>query len=86
MSVEQFQNQAADVANNASNETVRRMGAAVNELTELFKTGQISKEEYILIMEDTARMAAIEAGTEHAQFLQNLNVAINGLVNLAKMV
>lgn len=70
----------------SNSDTTRDAAQQAVQYTDMFKAGKISKEEYIELMEDAKHSANINKAMDDLQYLQNLNVAINGLVNLASVV
>lgn len=86
MSVEQFQQTLIDSHNSSQDPTIQELAKTAHQYTELVKSSQISKEEYIELMEDIQRQASINNSADHQQLLTHMNTAINGLINLAKLV
>lgn len=86
MSVEQHQQSLAECYHNSNDPALKAAAEQANNYTEMMKAGQISKEEYIELMEDIQRQANISNSVDHQQLLTHMNTAINGLVNLAKLV
>lgn len=86
MSVENFQQQLYNCQNAAQDPLTQKIAATANELTEMFKTGQLTKEEYVQIMADLSREQVIDESVGNMELSENINVAINGLINLAKLV
>lgn len=86
MSVEQHQQQLGQCFHGTSDPKIRGLAEQANQYTELVKTGQVSKEEYVELMEDIKRQANIDNSVEHQQLLIHMNTAINGLISLAKLV
>lgn len=58
----------------------------VQEYTELFKQGQLSKEEYADLIEDIQRQINIQHNVSELESMEKLNTAINGLINIAKLL
>ena len=50
------------------------------------KAGQISRDEYVQLVEDVQRQVNIQANMAELQSMERLNTAINGLLNIAKML
>jgi hypothetical protein len=86
MSVEQHQQALLTSYQNSQDPSIKTAAETANSYTELFKTGQISKEEYIQLMEDIERTNNINKSVHNQQILEYMNTAINGLINLAKLV
>jgi hypothetical protein len=57
----------------------------VMQYTEMYKAGQISKEEYAEIIKDIQRQINIQASMAELEALSRLNTAINGLVEIASL-
>jgi hypothetical protein len=86
MSVEQHQQTLLGCYQNTSDPKMQSMAEQANSYTELLKTNQISRDEYVELMEDIKRQANINQSVEHQQLLIHMNTAINGLISLAKLV
>jgi hypothetical protein len=86
MSVEQHQQALLTSYQNSQDPNVQSAAETANSYTEMFKTGQISKDEYIQLMEDIERTNNINKSVHNQQVLEYMNTAINGLINLAKLV
>ena len=84
MSIEYNQSLLASIS--SSNPDINAAAQQVNELTELCKAGQVSKEEYAELVLDVQRRINIEANMAELEAMERLNTAINGLVNIAKLV
>jgi hypothetical protein len=84
MSVHDFEIQLTHCLSSDETTTKDAAQQAV-QFTDLFKAGKISKEEYIELMEDTKRTANINRAMDDLDYLQNLNTAINGLIQIANM-
>jgi hypothetical protein len=85
MSVEHNQ-QLLGQANTSPDPVIQQAAATANEYTELFKSGQLSKDEYQQLMADIAVTARINQSMNDMERLQMLNTAITGLINLASLV
>jgi hypothetical protein len=85
MSVEQHQQALLSSYNSSQDPAVQGAADTANQYTELFKTGQITRDEYVALMEDIARTNDINKNMSNMEVLEYMNVAINGLVNLAKL-
>ena len=84
MSIEHHQSLLAEIS--SVNPDVMAAAANVQEYTEMFKTGQISKDEYADLIEDIQRQINIQSHMAELQSMERLNTAINGLINIAKVV
>lgn len=86
MSVEQHQQELLESYNGSPDPKVQESAHTANQYTEMFKAGEISKEEYIQMMEDIIRVNNINRSMDNMQVMEHMNVAINGLINLASLV
>ena len=84
MSIEYNQSLLASIS--SQNPDVMAAAATVNQYTELAKTGQISKEEYAELIKDVQRQVNIQASMAELEAMEQLNTAINGLINIASIV
>lgn len=84
MSIEYNQSLLASIS--SSNPDINAATQQVNELTEMCKSGQISKEEYAELVLDVQRKVNIEANMAELEAMERLNTAINGLITIAKLV
>lgn len=84
MTVEHNQ-QLLGQANTSPDPVIQQAAHTANEYTELFKKGQISKEEYQQLMADIATTARINQSMNDMARLALLNTAITGLINLASL-
>jgi len=84
MSIEYNQSLLASIS--SSNPDVNAAAQQVNELTEMCKRGEISKEEYAELILDVQRQVNIQANMAELEAMERLNTAINGLINIAKLV
>lgn len=66
--------------------TIQNAANTANQYTELLKTGQISKEEYQQLLQDIQSTIVISENMQELEAKERLNVAINGLINLASLV
>ena len=83
MSVEQYQQQLQSAYSGSQDPDVQSTAQQANQYTELFKSGQISKDEYIQTMADLQRVAMIQRSIDNMQAMEYLNTAITGLITLA---
>jgi polyhydroxyalkanoate synthesis regulator phasin len=84
MSIEHHQTLLADIS--SVNQDVMAAAANVQEYTEMLKAGQISKEEYADLIEDIQRQINIQSSMAELHNMEKLNTAINGLINIARIV
>jgi polyhydroxyalkanoate synthesis regulator phasin len=84
MTIEYNQSLLASIS--SSNPDLNAAVQQVNELTEMCKRGEISKEEYAELVEDVQRQVNIQANMAELEAMQRLNTAINGLISIAKLV
>lgn len=84
MTIEQHQQLLADIS--SVNQDVMAAAANVQEYTEMLKAGQITKEEYADLIEDIQRQINIQSSMAELHNMERLNTAINGLINIARIV
>lgn len=84
MSIEYHQSLLASISSH--NPDVNAAAAQVNQLTEMCRTGQITKEEYTELVEDVQRQINIQANMAELEAMEKLNTAMNGLISIAKAV
>ena len=84
MTIEYNQSLLASIS--SSNPDINAATQQVNELTEMCKRGEISKEEYAELILDVQRKVNIEQNMAELEAMERLNTAINGLVTIAKLV
>lgn len=84
MSIEYNQSLLASIS--SSNPDVNAAAQQINELTEMCKRGEISKEEYAELVLDVQRQVNIQANMAELEAMERLNTAINGLISIAKLV
>jgi polyhydroxyalkanoate synthesis regulator phasin len=84
MSIEHNQSLLASIS--SANPDLMAAAAQVNELTEMCKRGEISKEEYAELILDVQRQVNIESNMAELDSMNTLNTAINGLITIAKLV
>jgi hypothetical protein len=68
------------------NPMLNEAAATVQQYTEMCKAGQITKEEYAELVLDVQRAINIQENMSDLETLEKLNTAMNGLINLAKLV
>jgi hypothetical protein len=86
MSVEQYQQQLSECFSGTQDPAVQGAAQQANQYTEMFKAGQISKDEFQQLMEDIANTNNINKSVANMQVLEYMNTAITGLINLSKLV
>jgi predicted ATP-grasp superfamily ATP-dependent carboligase len=84
MTVEYNQSLLASIS--SQNPDVNAAIQYVNQYTEMFKAGQISKEEYVQLVEDVQRTVNIRGQMAELEAMQKLNTAINGLLSLVSII
>jgi polyhydroxyalkanoate synthesis regulator phasin len=84
MTIEYNQSLLASIS--SSNPDVNAAVQEVNQLTEMCKRGEISKEEYAELVLDVQRKINIQANMAELEAMERLNTAINGLITIAKLV
>lgn len=84
MTIEYNQSLLASIS--SSNPDVNAAAAQINQLTEMCKAGQLSREEYVELCEDVQRQINIQANMAELESMQKLNTAINGLISIAKLL
>jgi hypothetical protein len=85
MSVETFQGQLGQ-AFTSKDPAIQQAATEANQYTEMFKEGQLNKDEYQQAMADISTKAKINQSMNDLASLEMLNTAINGLINLATLV
>jgi hypothetical protein len=85
MNVEELQ-QHLLICLSSGEPAIQNAANMANQYTEAFKAGQISKEEYTEILADVQRSINIQTSMSELEAKERLNVAINGLLNLASLV
>ena len=86
MSVEQFQQQLLECFNGSQDSNVQTASQTANQYTEMVKVGQLSKDEYIQLLSDIQQTNIINKSVDNQQVMEYMNVAINGLINIASMM
>ena len=86
MSVEQLQQQLIDAYNGSADSGVQGAAQQAHQYTEMFKTGQMTRDEYLQLMSDLQSQANINKSMDNLHSMEMLNTAINGLINLALIV
>ena len=86
MSVEQHQQALLQSYQGSDNPGIKAAAEQANNYTELFKSGQLTKEEYVELMKDIERTNNINKSVHNQEIMIYMNTAINGLINLALLV
>jgi predicted ATP-grasp superfamily ATP-dependent carboligase len=84
MTIEYNQSLLASIS--SQNPDVTAAAQQVNQLTEMCKSGQISREEYVELIADVQRQVNIQENMAELEAMEMLNTAINGLIMIAKAV
>ena len=84
MTIEYHQTALASIG--SSTPDLAAAAEQVNQLTEALKAGEVSKEEYVELVEDIQRQVNIQGYMAELEGMARLNTAINGLLVIAKMV
>jgi len=85
MSVEQLQQQLGECFNGSSDTNVQAAAQTANQYTELFKTGQLSRDEYMQLLSDLEQTNTINKSVDNQQVMEYMNTAIRGLLTLASL-
>lgn len=83
MSIEYNQSLLGTIS--STNPDINAAAQQVNVLTEMCKKGEISREEYVELVEDVQRQVNIQKNMAELESLERLNTAINGLITIAKL-
>jgi len=84
MSVETFQGQLGQ-AFTSQDPAIQQAANTANQYTEMFKAGQLTKEEYMQAISDLNNTARIQQSMNDMANLEMLNTAITGLITLASL-
>ena len=84
MSVETFEGYLGS-AYTSPDPAIQQAASNAAMYTNMFKEGQLSKEEYQQVMSDIATQARINQSMNDLERLEMLNTAVNGLINLASL-
>lgn len=84
MSAETYQGQLGQ-AYTSQDPVIKQAAATANQYTEMFKQGQLTKEEYMQAIADLNNTARIQQSMNDMANLEMLNTAINGLITLASL-
>ena len=86
MSIEQYQQQLESAYNESKDLDVQTTAQQINQYTEMFKIGQLSRDEYVQTLADLQRVAMIHRTMDNMESMEHLNSAITGLISLASLV
>ena len=86
MSIEQYQQQLESAYNESKDLDVQTTAQQINQYTEMFKIGQLSRDEYVQTLADLQRVVMIHRTMDNMQSMEQLNAAITGLISLASLV
>lgn len=81
--IQEHQQQLASV--NSQNPDVMSAASTINQYTEMCKSGQLSKAEYVQLLQDMQSQMNIQQNMIEQNNLIMMNTAINGLINLASL-
>lgn len=82
MSVDQYQQELLECQRNGDRH-LSICAEEANTLTNMMKQGDISREEYISLLNDIGRKANIDSAMSDFETKQRLNVALHGLISVA---
>jgi hypothetical protein len=85
MSIEQFQQQLGECFNASQDANVQQSAQTANQYTEMYKSGQISLDEYQQLLSDIQQTNTINKSVDNQQVMEYMNTAINGLLTLARL-
>jgi polyhydroxyalkanoate synthesis regulator phasin len=85
MSVDQHQQALLESYNGSTDPLVQEAAQTANQYTEMYKSGQISKDEYTQAMQDIVRTNNINKNVDNQQVMEYMNTAITGLISLASL-
>ena len=86
MSIEQYQQQLESAYNESTDLDVQTTAQQINQYTEMFKIGQLNREEYVQTLADLQRVAMLQRTMDNMKSMEYLNAAITGLISLASLV
>lgn len=84
MSIEQNQQLLEEI--NSQDPHMMEAARLAHHYTGMFQNGELSKDEYIELVADIQRQINIREAMIELENLQRLNTAINGMINIAKLV
>lgn len=82
--IEHHQSMLASIS--SQNPDLNAAAQTVNQYTEMCKSGQISREEYVQLIQDVQRQINIQSNMAELDAMETLNTAINGLITIASNV
>lgn len=82
--IEQHQSMLASIS--SQNPDLNAAAQTVNQYTEMCKAGQLSREEYVQLIQDVQRQINIQSNMAELDAMETLNTAINGLIAIASNV
>ena len=85
MNLDNIQSQLAEIAN-SGDDTFANFAVQIAQIVEQAKSGEMSNEELAEIMRDAQSQLAILEDMTDLAFKEKLNVAINGLITLARVI
>ena len=85
MSIEQYQRQLESAYNESKDLDVQTTAQQINQYTEMFKIGQLSRDEYVQTLADLQRVAMLQRTMDNMKSMEYLNAAITGLISLASL-
>jgi hypothetical protein len=65
---------------------VQNAANLTNQYTEMLRASEITSEEYVEILADIQRSIVISEQMSEMEAKQRLNLAINGLISVAKLI
>ena len=86
MSIEQYQQQLESAYNESKDLDVQTTAQQINQYTEMFKIGQLSRGEYVQTLADLQKVAMLQRTMDNMKSMEYLNAAITGLISLASLV
>jgi polyhydroxyalkanoate synthesis regulator phasin len=84
MTIEYNQSLLASIS--SQNPDINSAVAQTNQYTEMCKNGQLTKEEYLELLQDVQSQVNIQKNMAELDAMEKLNTAINALILIAKTV
>jgi hypothetical protein len=81
MNIEQYQQQLINCYNNFQDPALQMIAKTASEYTEYYKKNQITKEEYIKLLEDLQNQNNINYDTFKQDNFGQINIIIASLIN-----
>jgi len=69
----------------SQNPDITSAAAQVARYTEMCNSGELSRGEFVELVEDVQRQVNIQANMAELEAMETLNTAINGLIAIAKV-